>query len=117
MEAAANSTGGIVSKNAGGKIRNCVAVIKAGSGVTNASVGGIAGRTTNKNFVIENCYLYSETFEIFETSSSGDVNDLRQTTNAQAVKTAEALKALDYSMFDSAVWDFSGEYPKVKAQA
>ena len=114
---AANPTGGIASKNAGGKIRNCVAVIKAGSGVTNAFVGGIAGRTTNKNSVIENCYLYSETFEIFETSASGDANDLRQTTNAQAVKTAEALKALDYSMFDSAVWDFSGEYPKVKAQA
>ena len=113
---AANPTGGIASKNAGGKIRNCVAVIKAGSGVTNACVGGIAGRTTNKNSVIENCYLYSETFEIFETSASGDANDLRQTTNAQAVKTAEALKALDYSMFDSAIWDFSGEYPKVKAQ-
>ncbi len=114
---AKNPTGGIVSKNAGGKIRNCVAVIKAGSGVTNACVGGIAGRTTNKNSVIENCYLYSETFEIFETSASGDTNDLRKTTNAQAVKTAEALKALDYSMFDSAIWDFSGEYPKVKVQA
>ena len=113
---AVNPTGGIASKNAGGKIRNCVAVIKAGSGVTNACVGGIAGRTTNVNSVIENCYLYSETFEIFETSKSGDANDLRQTTNAQAVKTTEALKALDYSMFDSAIWDFSGEYPNVKVQ-
>ena len=113
---AANPTGGIVSKNAGGKIKNCVAVIVAGDGVTNACVGGIAGRTTNVNSVIENCYLYSETFEIFETSASGDANDLRKTTNAQAVKTAEELKTLDYTMFDSSIWDFSGEYPKVKTQ-
>ena len=111
-----NPSGGIVSKN-GGKIKNCVAVITAGSGVTNAFAGGIVGRTVNKFSVIENCYLYSETFDVFEKNVPNGGVDLGKTTNTQAVKTAEALKALDYSMFDSAVWDFSGEYPKVKAQA
>lgn len=110
-----NPSGGIAGKN-GGKIKNCVAVITAGSGVTNAFAGGIAGRTVNKFSVIENCYLCSATFDVFEKNVPTGGVDLGKTTNAQTVRTAEDLKALDRSVFDDSIWDFSGEYPKVKVQ-
>ncbi len=102
--------GGIACKNSK-IIKNCVAVISYAEGETGTAVqGGIVGQQTNANAVIENCYLLSTDVAMLGSTASTAGS---KTTNVQVVKTAEELKALDYTTFGD-TWDYTGTYPTLK---